>query len=298
MMTRKLYHLITLLRPANIITAISDIIAGVAITFTLFNHSSNFFILNFLLLVFSTIGLYGGGIVFNDVFDLKSDMQNRPERILPRGLISKKHAMILGCVMLFLGVIAASLVSVFSGFLAFLIGLLALSYNKITKHNSLFGPINMGLCRGANLLLGMSIINEVVFYYWYFGIIPIVFIAAITLTGKKEICGNNKTAIFIALILDLLVFFLFVIFGYIVGFKLLYLFPFLLFWYAINFYVKYKALIYNEPIYIQKAVKIGVLSLIPLNACYVAGSLGLIYALLVFTLLPVSFFLAKTFSVT
>ncbi|KFF08899.1 UbiA-like protein EboC [Flavobacterium hydatis] len=298
-MSSKLFYLLTLLRPANIVTAVTDILAGIAISGVLIFYSdNNNFIINALLLITSTIGLYGGGIVFNDIFDLKSDAINRPERILPRGLVSKKEAVFLGCLMLLMGVGLAFIVSVLSGILAFIISLLALSYDKISKHYPVIGPLNMGLCRGGNLLLGMSISNDAVYNYWYIGIIPILFIAAITLTAKKEASGNNKGSILFALFLDAIVVALFIYIGQLLGFRFLILLPFLLFWYGINFIAKYKAFIYNQPVNIQKAVKTGVLSLIPLNASYVAGSAGLVYALFVLALLPLSILLSKKFAVT
>ncbi len=298
-MPPKLFYLLTLLRPANVVTAVSDIIAGVAVSgILIFNNSSADFILDLVLLILSTIGLYGGGIVFNDIFDLESDTLNRPERILPRGLVSKNEALLLGCMMLLMGVGTAFVVSLLSGILALIIGLLALSYDKISKHYPVVGPINMGLCRGGNLLLGMSISNDAVSNYWYIGIIPIIFIAAITLTAKKEAFGNNKSAILVALLLDAIVVALFLYIGYLIGFRFWVLLPFLLFWYGINFFAKYKAFIYNQPLYIQKAVKTGVLSLIPLNASYVAGTAGLFYALPVLALLPLSILLSKKFAVT
>ena len=73
---------------------------------------------------------------------------------------------------------------------------------------------------------------------------------------------------------------------------------FLLFWYAINALAKAKAILNNNPILIQKAVKIAVLSLIPLNASYVAGFSSIFMALLVMCLLPLSLYLSKLFPVT
>lgn len=298
-MPGKLFYLVTLVRPANIVTAVTDILAGIAISgLLILNTNNGSEIQNMLLLILSTIGLYGGGIVFNDIFDLKADTINRPERVLPRGLVSKNEAILLGCFMLLAGIGFAFAVSVFSGILAAVIGLLALTYDKISKHYPVAGPLNMGLCRGGNLLLGMSISNDAVFTYWYIGIIPILFIAAITLTAKKEAAGNNKPAILTALLLDAIVVVLFIFIGYQLGFRFWLLLPFLLFWYGINFFAKYKAFIYNQPVTIQKAVKTGVLSLIPLNASYVAGSAGLVYALFVLALLPLSILLSKKFAVT
>jgi len=62
------------MRPANIVTSVADVLAGIAISGYLTNqtfHIQN--LLPILLLCFSTIGLYGGGVVFNDVFDAALD---------------------------------------------------------------------------------------------------------------------------------------------------------------------------------------------------------------------------------
>ena len=73
---------------------------------------------------------------------------------------------------------------------------------------------------------------------------------------------------------------------------------FLAFWYGINLLAKAKALLKNNPALIQKAVKMGILSLIPLNASYVAGFSSIIMALFVMCLLPLSLYLSKKFPVT
>ena len=246
----------------------------------------------------STKGLYAGGIIFNDIFDLKADIISRPERILPRGLVSVTEATFLGVALLAGGIIAAAIVSPVSGLFAAAIALLALSYDKVSKHYPVIGPLNMGLCRGFNLLLGMSICNGFAVQHWYIGIIPIVFIAAVTLTAKKEATGKNTGAISVAMVLDFSVVVLFIIMGMFNRINVLVTLPFLLIWYGMNFYAKYRAIRQNEPLFIQKAVKTGVLSLIILDACYVAGYAGWLYALPVIILLPVSILLAKKFAVT
>eukprot|EP01041_Mallomonas_annulata_P029156 gene29156-51100_t len=82
--TLNLKAYLQLTRPANIITAIADILAGVTIaTFSFSIEDINPTKVVFLCL--STIGLYGGGIVFNDIFDLELDKIERPERVIPSG---------------------------------------------------------------------------------------------------------------------------------------------------------------------------------------------------------------------
>ena len=57
-----------LMRPANVITALTDILAGMAIVgFTFGTLDYQFWPVVFLGI--STMCLYAGGVVFNDVFD-------------------------------------------------------------------------------------------------------------------------------------------------------------------------------------------------------------------------------------
>jgi 4-hydroxybenzoate polyprenyltransferase len=89
-----------LMRPANIVTSVSDVLAGIAISGFFFSHSFNANqVLPVLLLCISTIGLYGGGVVFNDVFDAELDSLERPERPIPRGSVSIKEASALGIIL-------------------------------------------------------------------------------------------------------------------------------------------------------------------------------------------------------
>ena len=289
---------VILIRPANIVTAISDILAGSAIAgyfVELYTPS----ISKLILLLLSTSCLYAGGIVFNDIFDINIDRSERPERPLPNGQISLKNAQIFGITLFILGILFSLLVQFESGIIAFLTSLMALIYDRYTKDYLVVGSLNMGLCRGLNLMLGMSILPRIVYsnLIWIC-IIPIIFIAAITLISKGEVLGNNKSAILIALILDIMVI------GFLLGIVILGWLdiwmagPFILFWIGMNVKAKLKAIIKNNPEFIKMAVKMGVLSLIPLNASFVAGFGHWILGLCTLLLLPVSVELAKRFSVT
>ena len=294
----RLGSFIKMARPANIITAISDIVAGLAISGVLINSFDEELLRNSFLLILATIGLYGGGIVFNDIFDIEDDKKNRPERVLPSGKISKQEAIYFGSLLFLTGISCGFLVSVFSGMLATTTAALAMSYDKFSKHNTVLGPINMGLCRSANLLLGMSIVPSVVSSMWFIGFVPLVFVAAITLVGQKEAHGHNKNSIFKAILLDTSVVGFFIVLmlkGYL---DILTSSPFLIFWYGINLNAKIRAIKNNIPEKIKNAVKTGVLSLIPLNAIYVAGFSNGVYGLLLLCLLPLSIFVAKRYAVT
>jgi 4-hydroxybenzoate polyprenyltransferase len=286
------------MRPANIVTSISDVLAGVAISGfliepVLFVDQ----ILPVILLCISTIGLYGGGVVFNDVFDAELDKIERRERPIPIGIITVKEATLLGIILLLMGIITAFIVNLVSGFLAIVIAVSAIVYDKWGKHNSFLGPLNMGLCRGLNLLLGVSILVTQLNLYWYVAIVPVIYIASITMISKGEVHGGKSKSLYFAglLYIFVVVSILFLAFhNKRALLTFIFLFPFA----GMIFTPLFKAIQQPAGKNIGKAVKAGVIALILLNASWAAafGSPGL--ALLIILLLPLSLYLAKKFAVT
>ncbi|NND32774.1 MAG: UbiA-like protein EboC [Saprospiraceae bacterium] len=294
-----IFPYLVLTRPANVITAISDIIAGLAIAGVLTDMDVGKDLPEMLFLMFSTAGLYAGGIVFNDIFDLEIDRVDRPERILPSGKITLRNAVLFGMVLLLGGVLMAFLVSTSSGLIALTIAFFALLYDKYGKHHPLFGPLNMGMCRGLNLLLGMSIVALTsLSVLWLMSLLPIVFVAAVTLTSRGEVTARNQQSIRLALTLDVLVAATILVLGFYQILNLPMVIPFVILWLGMNLSAKMKAIRQNEPAVIMKAVKIGVISLIPLNASYVAGFGHWIFALAMLMLLPLTLLLSRRFAVT
>lgn len=282
---------ITLLRPANVVTALADILAGMAIVGFVWNDKTPF------LLLFSTIGLYGGGVVLNDYFDVSIDTKERPERPIPSGKVSKSSALVFGSLLLGLGIGSAFLYQLLSGWIASSIVVLILTYNRFAKHHSFFGPFFMGLCRGGNLILGMSLVSEIKISEASLSLFPIFYIATITMISRGEVYGGKKTQIAIAGISYLLVFVSLAIFSYRLG-NLLLTIPFVILHLVIVLPPLVRA--YKNPIgpMIGKAVKMGIITLILLNVSF-AASFGFLYiALVILCLLPLSLALAKTFSVT
>ena len=285
-----------LMRPANLITAFADILAGMAMAGLHFT-TDNFLWGNAILLSISTVGLYGGGVVFNDVFDAELDAIERPERAIPSGRVSKQNASILGISLLFVGILTAFMVSQMSGIFAIIISILALFYDRFGKHNNLFGPINMGLCRGVNLLLGMSIIEPSLVTWWWVSIVPVIYISAITMISRGEVHGGNKNHLYFAGFLYALV----SIFQGFVAYQLGNIALTILF-ILLHIFLIFKPLFQaiNNPIgsNIGKAVKAGVLSLIIMDAAWVAASGNWALAICVLILLPISMRIGKYFAVT
>ena len=284
------------MRPANIVTSIADILAGIAISGILSNGFSTPWC-SIVCLSISTACLYGGGIVFNDVFDADLDKIERPERAIPSGLISLQNATIFGSFLLGAGIILAGLNSLASGLMALLVAIFALLYNKFGKHHSFFGPLNMGLCRGFNLLLGLSIVPEMLYSHYYLAIIPVVYIFSITMTSRGEVHGGHAKNLYLAAILYAIVICSIAYFSYLNNrllWSLLFLVPFT--------FMIFKPLLkaINQPIgkNIGAAVKAGVISLILMDAAWAVTFDALILAFVIAALLPLSMWLSKLFAVT
>jgi 4-hydroxybenzoate polyprenyltransferase len=301
----RIYAHLVLMRPANIITAIADIMLGFAASGSILRlmQQETFTLAHPLLhplywLVLATIGLYGGGVVFNDVFDTELDRTERPERPIPSGAASRTSATLLGTLLLCGGIGAAFQVSMLSGALAVTIAIMALVYDALGKHHPILGPINMGLCRGLNLLLGISAVPTAVDVFWFLAFIPIVYIAAITTISRGEVHGGDKKTLLGALGLYLLVIGGMLTLMRLQQFSILHAMPFLVLFTGMIFPPLLRALRSLAAMDIRLAVKAGVMAVILMDAALAAGFADWRYGLLVLALFPVSRFLAKQFAVT
>jgi 4-hydroxybenzoate polyprenyltransferase len=287
----RLLAYLQLMRPANIVTAWADIMAGFAVT-GIFDLKA----LPWLLL--ATTGLYGGGIVFNDVFDAEIDAKERPERPIPSDRASHSGAIVLGSCLLVMGIVAAALVSQVSGLIAGFIALAALIYDAFGKHNPVTGSLNMGLCRGGNFLLGMSAGWEILSDRWYLAAIHLTYIVAVTAISQGEIHGGDRKTGILALILLGSVSIAVLSLTRFDDFTLLAALPFygLFLWRVLPTWIQ--ATRFPQAESIRTAVKAGVICLIVLDAAIAAGFAGIFNGLLVLCLLPISILLAKPFAVT
>tara|TARA_R110000744_G_scaffold22977_3_gene58533 strand:- start:802 stop:1701 length:900 start_codon:yes stop_codon:yes gene_type:complete len=299
-MKEKLMGFARLARPANLPTAASDILAGVAITLFLENIEVLSFLrensISVVLLVFSSIALYAGGVVFNDVFDAELDAIERPERAIPSGLVPKREAVYFGIILMVLGISLAFNCNWLAGIISIILTITILTYDAYFKQFGFSGPLNMGICRGLNLLLGMSIVSEI--SNWYIALVPVIYIFAITLISRGEVHGDNKKHIVWASVLYAIVITTITFIVMQQTDKILLLTPFLLLFGFLIFSPLFKAYKDNSPKNIKKAVISGVLSLVVMNACWVAGFSSWYLALAVLLLLPLSILLSKLFAVT
>ena len=286
------------MRPANIMTAISDVLAGAAIAMLYAGNGAGSLSWGPLVwLSVATVGLYGGGVVFNDVFDAKLDAEERPDRPIPSGRVRLSAAIYLGVVLFVVGILAAVVTAPASGLIAVAIVAMCILYDGWAKHHVLAGPIAMGICRGLNLLLGMSYIVASLPTTWYFAGIPVVYIAAVTTISRDEVHGGNRvplvlSAVLYAIVVGLVTYFGAIKSGVVVGFVMVGVFALFVYSPLIR---AIRTLAVPD---IRKSVKHGVLGLIFMNAVWVSSTGLWGHVLLVLLLFPLSIWLAKLFSVT
>jgi 4-hydroxybenzoate polyprenyltransferase len=282
-----------LMRPANVATALGDVLAGYAVA-GLGNHAA----LPWLLL--STASLYAGGVVLNDFFDREVDRVERPERPIPSGRIAAESAAILGAILLAAGVLTASMATGEAALVALLTAGCVLLYDAWGKRHAILGPVNMGLCRGLNLLLGVAAVPQMLFSSWFLAGFPLVYIAAVTAVSRGEVHGGQRRVAACALVSLGLV--LIALLGLTIGAGIGLgawaggVLTVVLAWRVMPpFWAAYQS---PAPATIRDAVKAGVLSLAILDAAIGAAYAGALYSLAILATALVAGMLARAFAVT
>jgi hypothetical protein len=161
----------------------------------------------------------------------------------------------------------------------------------------------MGLCRGVNLVLGISAAGAStlgtlsVQMLWPMGLVPVVYIAAVTMVSRGEVHGSGRAVLWAAMGM-----FLTVSGWQLYNATLLGTLPLAAGFIVLHLFLVLRPLVVaiQNPIgpNIGKAVKAGVLSLIVMDAAWAAlsGHWGL--ALGILALLPLSIPVARYFAVT
>ncbi len=191
-----------LLRIPNLFTVPGDIIAG---CFLAAPFSAEVLSHRTLLLIGSSLFLYGGGIILNDWVDVERDRIKRPYRPIVTGRISSRAA--LAAAVLFFGAALGLAASVGTSSLATaaVILILIVFYNGAARRIPAVGFATMGLCRGANLLLGASIaFPELSPAVLIAAVIETCYITIVTAAASKETEGPPQPFIRSALTLVLL----------------------------------------------------------------------------------------------
>lgn len=292
----KLRAYLTLLRPANVVTAWADVAAGAAAAGVWGGGVPS---TQVGWLIVATSGLYGGGVVLNDVFDAPLDRTERPERPIPQGRVSRREAGIFGVLLLIGGCAAAGRVGWTALLVAAAVGAGAVLYDGWAKARPLLGPITMGGCRAGNLCLGMTAAGGAALAIWWpLAVLPLVYVAAVTGISRGEVRGGSRNTGRMAVFLFGLVVAALFALGGSESYRLLPAVPFILLFAAQVGPPLVRVARTPTPEQIRSAVRSGVLAIVTLDAVLAAGFAGWTGGVGVLAVAVLSWGLSRSFAVT
>jgi 4-hydroxybenzoate polyprenyltransferase len=288
------------IRPANVLTSVADGLAGWAVLTTqLPAEVLNWINLPFLLLMHAL--LYAGGIMMNDVFDADLDLRQRPERPIPRGLLRIEQVRGVAIALQGVAIIIGFALDPMYGLWAGLIIGATYLYNGGAKNHPIMGPATMGLCRALNFLLPLALSADFLIYAIPIALLPLVYIAGITLSSRYEVEGGSKRPQLAALVLYVGV--LAAMLDMALQHQDQNAVPYLALAFIIGFTVwlmpkAYMAWQNPTPLTIRGAVRAGVLGLLWYDAGIAAIFGQWLIAIIIVAMLPICIKLGKLYSVT
>ncbi|WP_380680870.1 UbiA family prenyltransferase [Salinigranum sp. GCM10025319] len=186
-----------LVRLPNLFTAPPDVILGAALV----AGFGDVPIVEVAGLAVASVSLYAGGTTLNDYADAAEDDRERPERPIPSGEVSRRHALLLGVGFLGGGVAIASIVGgALAGVVAATLALLVGLYDGLLKGTAV-GYLAMGGCRGTNVLLGTTVAGTVTALpAWALAVPAVValYIASVTSMAERETETGDSRAVLVA----------------------------------------------------------------------------------------------------
>jgi 4-hydroxybenzoate polyprenyltransferase len=188
-----------LVRVPNLFTAVPDVVLGAALALGAGPTAS---VPTIAALGLASLLLYAAGTTLNDYADAPVDREQRPERPIPGGQITRRSALVLGVVLLLAGVLtAAAAAGVHAGAVAAALAAVIVLYDGVCK-GSAAGFLVMGGARGLNVLLGTTAGGDPLGLPGSALAVPAVialYIAAVTYMAASETTGGNRPAVLTAI---------------------------------------------------------------------------------------------------
>jgi 4-hydroxybenzoate polyprenyltransferase len=190
-----------LVRVPNLFTAPPDVLAGAALALTTVPAATarpgpvaG--------LAVASILLYAAGTTLNDYFDAPEDAEERPERPIPSGAVSRESALLLGVGLLVGGVALAALAAgERAGLVAAALAAAIVLYDGMLKDIAA-GFLAMGTTRGLNVTLGLAGVGVALgsLPAWVLAVPVVVtaYVAGVTYMASRETEGGNRGAVAIA----------------------------------------------------------------------------------------------------
>ncbi|HED08559.1 MAG TPA: hypothetical protein ENI57_10625 [Ignavibacteria bacterium] len=177
---KKLKAVLKIIRPVNILITFISVIVGGIIALKINTISQ--------LLFFAAVAeslTFSAGNIINDIFDLEIDKINRPERVLPKGELSKNTAGIIYLIFVILSIIISYQINtVVFGIIVFT-NILLFFYSFIIKKMVLLDNVIVAVVVGSAFILGASAAGNI-----RAGYIPFVF--ALLINFGREIVKDME----------------------------------------------------------------------------------------------------------
>jgi len=153
---KKLYAIVKISRPSNVIITGLTIFAGVLIF-----GKERFYVLN-LALIAGVAGalIDAGGNIINDFFDVEIDRVNKPHRPIPSGLISRGFAFILYLLATLSGLALASLLNRVAFTIATISAVIIFLYSFKLKRIPLLGNLTVAFMTGLAFVFAGSVVKN------------------------------------------------------------------------------------------------------------------------------------------
>ncbi len=188
-----------LVRVPNLFTAPPDVIAGAALAVA---AGATVSLPAAAGVAGASMLLYAGGTTLNDYFDAPVDAEERPERPIPSGRVSRPVAGLVGVALLGVGVVvAAALAGAAAGVGATAVALAVVAYDGGLKGGP-GGFVAMGAARGLNVLFGTTATTAAPgsLPLWALGVPLAVaaYIAGVTAMAAGEVTGSTRRSVGLA----------------------------------------------------------------------------------------------------
>ncbi len=153
---KKLFAIIKITRPSNVLITGLTIFAGVLI------FGSGDFNLLKLALIAGIAGalIDAGGNIINDFFDVEIDRINKPERPIPSGLIKRKSALLIYFLTTILGLALTLFLNKLACVIAFISTIIIFLYSFRLKQIPLFGNFTIAFMTGLAFIFAGSVVNN------------------------------------------------------------------------------------------------------------------------------------------
>lgn len=134
--------------------------------------------------------LYMAGLIMNDLADIGLDAQERPERPLPSGLLDEGLARVAMVSLLALALLLARYLGWSTVVVALALLVTITLYNHFFKR-TILGPLFMGVCRGLNVWLGVSLVPDRTDLLYLAAAGIAFYTMAVTLIARDEMSGRR-----------------------------------------------------------------------------------------------------------